>query len=61
MLEKMKANQGIEDYRIEKVESDVKAMLKAKIRIIPIEAVEDFELELALEDSFGTASATITE
>lgn len=61
MLEKMKANQGIEDYIIEQVETTEKAKLMAKIRIIPIEAVEDFELELALEDSFGTASATITE
>ena len=61
MLEKMKANQGIEDYIIEQVETPEKAKLMAKIRIIPIEAVEDFELELALEDSFGMASATITE
>ena len=61
MLEKMKANQGIEDYIIEQVETTEKAKLMAKIRIIPIEAVEDFELELALEDSFGMASATITE
>lgn len=61
MLEKMKANQGIEDYIIEQVETTEKAKLMAKIRIIPIEAVEDFELELSLEDSFGMASATITE
>ena len=57
----MKANQGIEDYIIEQVETTEKAKLMAKIRIIPIEAVEDFELELALEDSFGMTSATITE
>ena len=61
MLERMKANQGIEDYIIEQVETTEKAKLMAKIRIIPIEAVEDFELELSLEDSFGMASATITE
>lgn len=61
MLERMKANQGIEDYIIEQVETSEKAKLKAKIRIIPIEAVEDFELELSLEDTFGMASATITE
>lgn len=60
-LEAMKVNQGIEDYRIERVATDIKALLKAKIRIIPIEAVEDFEIELSLEDSFGTASVSVTE
>ena len=38
-----------------------KATLKARIRIIPIEAVEDFDLEISLEDSFGETTATIAE
>jgi len=55
-LEKMKADQGIRDYKIIKVRTDKKATLKAKIRIIPVEAVEDFDIEISLEDSFGETS-----
>ena len=62
-LEAMKADQGIRDYKILKVyeENPKKATLKAKIRIIPIEAVEDFDLEVSLEDSFGETAAVVTE
>lgn len=60
-LEQMKANQGIGDYQIVKVATNQKAKLKAKIRIIPIEAVEDFDIEIALEDNFGDVSTTILE
>lgn len=60
-LERMKNNQGIENFVIERVDTDLKATLKAKIRITPIEAVEDFDIELALEDSMGTANANISE
>lgn len=60
-LEAMKADQGIKDYRILKQQTDKKATLKAKIRIIPIEAVEDFDLEISLEDSFGETTATVAE
>ena len=60
-LETMKADQGIRDYKIAKVTTDKKATLKAKIRIIPIEAVEDFDLEVSLEDSFGETAAVVNE
>ena len=60
-LEAMKADQGIRDYKIQKVYTDKKATLKAKIRIIPIEAVEDFSLEVSLEDSFGETTAVVNE
>lgn len=60
-LEAMKADQGVRDYKIIKVTTDKKATLKAKIRIIPIEAVEDFDLTVSLEDSFGETTAVITE
>lgn len=60
-LELMKADQGIRDYKIAKVTTDKKATLKAKIRIIPIEAVEDFDLEVSLEDSFGETAAVVNE
>ena len=60
-LDIMKADQGIRDYKILKVPTNQKATLKAKIRIIPIEAVEDFDLEISLEDSFGETAVTASE
>jgi hypothetical protein len=57
-LDAMKADQGIRDYKVVKVFTDKKATLKARIRIIPIEAVEDFDITVALEDSFGGVSVT---
>lgn len=53
MLDKMKADQGIADYKIIKVKNDRKAFLSATIRIVPIEAVEDFDISIHLEDSIG--------
>ena len=61
LLEQMKANQGIRDYLIEKVPTDLKGVLSARVRIVPIEAVEDFEIEVALEDAIGGATATVNE
>ena len=60
-LELMKADQGLRDYKILKVYTDKKATIKAKIRIVPIEAVEDFDLEVSLEDSFGETAAVVAE
>lgn len=57
-LDAMKADQGIGDYRIVKEATDKKATLKARIRIIPIEAVEDFDITVSLEDSFGGTAVT---
>ncbi len=51
ILEKMKADQGIQDYEFVKIANAPKATLKAQIRIVPIEAVEDFEIDVMLEDS----------
>jgi hypothetical protein len=61
MLDRMKTDQGVRDYKIEKVYTDKKATLKARIRIVPIEAVEDFLLEVSLEDSLGETAVTVTE
>ena len=52
-LERMKADQGITDYKFIKRRSSKKALLCAKIRIVPIEAVEDFDISLTLEDSIS--------
>ena len=60
-LEKMKADQGITDYKFIKVKTNKKALLKAKIRIVPIEAVEDFDISLTLEDSISGIVAGVGE
>ncbi len=59
LLETMKVGQGIKDYRIQKVATALKGTLAAKIRIIPIEAVEDFDIELVLEDSFDGPTVSV--
>lgn len=60
-LEKMKADQGIKDYAILPEKSNKKAILGAKIRIVPIEAVEDFYINMFLEDSISGPDVTISE
>jgi len=60
-LEIMKANQGINDYKFEKKETSLKAKLFAAVRIIPIEAVEDFEIAVTLEDNFDETTISIEE
>lgn len=51
LLDEMKANQGIKGYQIIKLKTGKKALLVAKIKIVPIEAVEDFDLTVELADS----------
>lgn len=51
LLEEMKSGQGIRGYKIIKEKTKQKATLKARIQIIPIEAVEDFDLTVELTDS----------
>lgn len=50
-LDFMKGNQGIEDYSIERVKSNKRATLAAIIHIQPIEAVEDFDITVSLENN----------
>lgn len=60
LLERMKNNDGIGDYKIIKLENKKKAELRAKIRIVPIEAVEDFVIPVSLENSLdGTVKINL--
>lgn len=61
MLERMKALQGIRDYQFVKLPTTMKAKLFAAIRIVPIEAVEDFEIEIELEDSLENPNIVVSE
>lgn len=51
LLDRMSTGNGISGYKMIKQAPDRKAQLKAKIRIIPVEAVEDFDITLELTDS----------
>lgn len=60
-LENMKADRGIKDYDIKRITVSEKALMKAKIRIIPIEPVEDFNIGVYLEDSIAGVTADVEE
>lgn len=51
LLERMKSDQGLRGYKLIQETTSKKATLKAIIRIIPIEAVEDFDITVELSDS----------
>ena len=51
LLDRMKADQGIRGYRLIQQSTPKKAVLKAIIRIIPVEAIEDFDITVELADS----------
>ena len=51
LLNKMTSDNGIRGYQIIKTPTNKKALLAARIVITPIEAVEDFDLTIELNDS----------
>ena len=51
LLDQMVWGNGIADYRLIKKKSNKKSTLKAVIRIVPIEAVEDFDITVEMADS----------
>ena len=52
-LDRMSTGNGILDYKIIKVPTNKKARLCAKISLIPIEAVEDFDITIELTDEIS--------
>lgn len=57
LLDKMVADYKLADYKIVKLPSDRVAQIKCKIRLVPIEPVEDFDIYINLEN----ATANIEE
>ena len=51
LLDKMQSGLGITGYKIIRKETDKKARLCAKIVIRPVEAVEDFDIDIELTDT----------
>lgn len=60
-LDNMKADQGIADYKLVKSKQVERGKLVAKVRIVPIEAVEDFDITVTLEDSLSGTDVTLSE
>lgn len=54
LLDQAKVGEGISSYKFIQEETSAKARLKARIVIVPIEAVEDFELSFVLDDTIET-------
>lgn len=50
ILERMKTGDGLIGYNFVKVATDAKARLRARLTLIPVEAVEDFEIDVYLVD-----------
>lgn len=55
LLEQMKQSYGIAAYRWTREETTERAKIKATLRIVPVEAVEDFDLTVELADSLEVA------
>jgi len=55
-LDRMSTGNGILDYKIARVPTTKKARLCAKISLIPIEAVEDFDITIELTDEIASVS-----
>lgn len=50
-LDEMKSGQGIVAYKLEQEKTTKKARIKAKLTIIPIESVEDFDIDIILNSN----------
>jgi len=61
VLKRMKADEGVEDYKFVRINTKVKATMKGLIRIVPIEGVEDFKIGINMEDSIKGVAVNIDE
>lgn len=59
LLDKALSGSGIRGYKLTKESANRKGMLRAKVKIVPIEGVDDFWLDLELADSIETVSESI--
>lgn len=57
LLDSMVSGNGIEGYKLIRQEADVKAKMVATIRIVPIEAVEDFDITVEMGDAIEVVEA----
>ncbi len=57
LLDNMKTGQGISGYKIVRQTPDKRAQVKALIQIVPIEAVEEFDITVSLEDQIDVTES----
>lgn len=53
LLNKIKSGNGINAYKLERVESNARGRIIVRVTLVPIEAVEDFVFEVDLVDLIG--------
>ena len=58
LLDRMQSSDGLLGYTFVKVATDAKARLKAKLTVIPVEAVEDFDIDVYLVDDLTVTEQT---
>lgn len=56
LLDRMQSGNGINGYSIARLATENRGRVKARITIIPVEAVEDFDIEIYMEDSIAEVS-----
>ena len=59
MLDSMVVGNGIRAYDIARVATPDMATLSARITIVPIAAVENFEIEISLSDSISITESVV--
>lgn len=59
MLDSMVVGNGIRAYDIARVAAPDMATLSARITIVPIAAVENFEIEISLSDSISITESVV--
>lgn len=55
LLDQMQNNNGILGYKFTRLKTDAKARLKCSIAVVPVEAVEDFEIKVVLTDDLSVS------
>lgn len=61
VLDSAKASRGIRDYKIVKLVNARRALVSGRIKMVPIEAVEDFVMNLSLENSIDGLTVDVGE
>ena len=55
-LDRMESGNGILGYTFKKVATDKKARLAAKVALIPIEGIEDFDMDIEMTDNISISA-----
>ena len=56
-LDRMSTGNGILDYTIERIATNKRARLSARISLVPVESAEDFDVEIELTDEISVSAS----